>query len=354
MHWGKIGAMNNGLKYRPWLLVLFLALLLSACVKTTPTTVVPSATDLTPSQEVIPTELTAEVLPFRVILYAPQGTDPEMLAELNASISELVEQQGWIFSPQEVLTNEPWKEPVKIVIALQGVTNLMELVGAHPEVQFLAINVEGAEPAPNLSTLSISTEDLQRQAFLAGYLAVVLTPDYRVGVLATSGDELGQLTTDSFYIGAQYFCGLCNSRFGPIEYYPKMALIENPSSESSWQAAVDLLISRAVNTVYIQKEVITPDLLNYLSANKIKIISPMNVPGYAGAENWIGTLNLNPLPGLQELWPELVAGKGGLTGRYAIELINTQSGLISEGRLNLFTQTMKELMNGFIRPSSVQ
>jgi len=346
--------MNTGLKYHPWLLVLTLALLLSACVKTTPTAVVPSATDLTPSREITPTLQTPEVLPYRVILYAPPGTDPAILADLTALISELAQQQGWIFSPQEVLTNEPWKEPVKIVIALQGVTNLMELVGAHPEVQFLAINVEGAEPAVNLSTLSLSTEDLQRQAFLAGYLAVMLTPDYRVGVLAASGDEMSQLTTDSFYVGAQYFCGLCNSRFGPIEYYPKMALIENPSSESSWQAAVDLLISRAVNTVYIQKEVITPDLLNYLSANKIKIISPMNVPGYAGAENWIGTLNLNPLPGLQELWPELVAGKGGLTGRYAIELINTQSGLISEGRLNLFTQTMKELMNGFIRPSSVQ
>lgn len=333
-------------------IVLGMIVILSACTKQQPVldTPLPMETSVTES----PTETAAptQTIPARVILVAPQGTDPLLLSDIQDLLSPLSRDAGLVFVTQELLTNEPWKEPVSIVVAMDGVPNLMELVNSHPDVQFLSLFDPGLLQAPNLSTISITAEDLQKQAFTAGYLAAVVTPNYRVGVLAT-GDDLGLIASDSFFIGAQYFCGLCNSRFGPIEYYPKLAIVSDPTSAPSWQAAVDLLLSRAVTTVYVQSEVINPDLVNYLFENNVRVISPVSIPELTADENWLATLSFDPLPGIQMLFSDLVSGKGGLSAASRIVLIDTDSGSISEGRMALIQKTLDELLNGYIKPSPV-
>lgn len=332
---------------------LILVAILSSCTKQAPAVKTPLVSETLPTEIVLETEMPTEVIPSRVILVAPLGTDPQMLSGIQDLLSTLSRDAGLVFVTQELLTNEPWKEPVRIVIMMEDVPDLMDLVNAHPDVQFLSLFDAGDFQAPNLSSVSKTIEDLQKQAFLAGYLAAVVTPDYRVGVITSGGDELGQIATDSFFTGAQYFCGLCNSRFGPIEYYPKMAIVSDPISAQSWQAAVDLLLSRAVTTVYIQSEVISPDLVNYLFDNNVRVISPVIMPEFTADENWLATLSFDPLPGIQMLFPDLVSGKGGLSAASRIVLIYTDSGSISEGRMDLIQKTLDELLNGYIKPSSV-
>jgi hypothetical protein len=335
-------------------ILLGMIVILSACTKQPPVLDTPLVSETSVTESPTETVGPTETIPARVILVAPQGTDPLLLAGIQDLLSPLSQDAGLVFVTQELLTNEPWKEPVSIVVGMNGVPNLMELVNAHPDVQFLGLFDPGALQAPNLSTISITAEDLQKQAFLAGYMAAVVTPDYRVGVLTTGEDELGRIAADSFFIGAQYFCGLCNSRFGPIEYYPKLAIVSDPTSALSWEAAVDLLLSKAVTTIYIQAEVINPDLVDYLFQNKVKVISPISMQEFTGNENWLGTLSFDPLPGIQLLFPDLVTGKGGLSAASRIILIDTDSGLISVGRMDLIQKTMDELMNGYIKPSSVK
>ena len=331
-------------------ILLSVAAITTSCAKQTPTLEIPLITETLPTEVILETEAPTKVIPARVILVAPQGTDLQLLTGVQELLSSLSRDAGLVFVTQEMLTNEPWREPVSIVIVMDGVPNLTELVNAHPDVQFLSLQDPGSLQAPNLSTISRSTEDLQKQAFIAGYLAAVVTPDYRVGVLAT-GENLGQIASDSFFIGAQYFCGLCNSRFGPIEYYPKLAIVSDPASAQSWQAAADLLLSRAVTTVYIQSEVINPDLVNYLFENNVKVISPVRMSEFTANENWLVTINFDPLPGIQMLFPDLVSGKGGLSAESRIVLIDTDSGSISEGRMDLIQKTLDELLNGYIKPS---
>jgi hypothetical protein len=333
-------------------ILLGMIVTLSACTKQTPVLDTPLPTETSVTESPAETSVSTETIPARVILVAPQGTDPLLLSGIQDLLSPLSWDAGLVFVTQELLTNEPWKEPVSIVIVMDGVPNLMELVNAHPDVQFLSLFDPGELQAPNLSTIPRSTKDLQKQAFIAGYLAVVVTPDYRVGVLAT-GENLGLIASDSFFIGAQYFCGLCNSRFGPIEYYPKLAIVSDPTSAQSWQAAVDLLLSRAVTTVYIQSEVINPDLVNYLFENNVRVISPVSMPEFTADENWLATLSFDPLPGIQMLFSDLVSGKGGLSAASRIVLIDTESGSISEGRMALIQKTLDELLNGYIKPLPV-
>jgi len=343
------------LKHKIFLVFILLSVvaILSSCTKQTSTLDSSPITETIPTETVIETEKPTEVIPARVILVAPLGADPMLLPGVQELLSSLSQEAGLVLVTQEMLTNEPWKEPVSIVITMEGVSNLSELVNAHPDVQFLSLQDPGSLQAPNLSVISKTAEDLQKQSFLAGYMAAVVTPDYRIGVLTTGGDEVGQIVSDSFFIGAQYFCGLCNSRFGPIEYYPKVAIVSDVTSAQSWQAAVDLLLSRAVSTVYIQPGVINPDLVNYLFQNNVKVISPVSMSEFAANENWLGTINFDPLPGIQMLWPDLLAGKGGSSVAFSMQLIDTSSGLISQGRMNLILYTMDELMNGYIKPSLV-
>ncbi|MCJ7694115.1 MAG: hypothetical protein MUO40_01685, partial [Anaerolineaceae bacterium] len=195
---------------------------------------------------------------------------------------------------------------------------------------------------------NISLDGLQDQAFLAGYLAAITTEDYRVGVLVSSGDEIGQAVAQSFFIGSQYFCGLCNSRFGPIEYYPKMALIADPLQQQSWQSAADLLIARSVQTVYIQSEVLSPDLISYLTANGARIITPNNQLDVQQNQNWLATLQLDPLAAIELLWPQLLSGQGGFEGTYSVQLTDSNPDLLSEGRYAFFMKAFDDVVSGFI------
>ena len=329
---------------------LTLVLLISACVQPTPieptlpVVVEPSLESVTETS--IPTEIVAN----KVILLAPAGTDPSALEELQAALLPLVEDSGLQLQNLESVTPDGLDASVKIVIALAGTSNLMELVNARPGIQFLSLNVPDAVIATNLSTMTISELDLQRQAFMAGYLAALITADYRVGVLASVNDRAGEIASESFFIGAQYFCGLCNSRFGPIQYYPKVAYIADPTSPNSWQTAVDLLSARTVMTVFVQEQLISADLMDYLFENGMRVISPMANEG----NGWQVSLAFDPVPGLTALWPDLVAGQGGLSAEYQLELVSHGLAEISEGRMRLFRLTIDELMGGYILPAGVQ
>ena len=330
---------------------LTLVLLISACVQPTPiepTRPVVVAPTLEP---VIETSTPTEVVANKVILLAPAGTDPSVLEELQAALLPLVEESGLQLHNLESVTPDGLDASVKIVIALAGTPNLMELVNGRPVIQFLSLNVPDAVAAvPNLSTMTISELDLQRQAFLAGYLAALITADYRVGVLASANDRSGEIASESFFVGAQYFCGLCNSRFGPIQYYPKVAYIADPTSPNSWQTAVDLLTARAVMTVFVQEQLISADLMDYLLENGMRVISPLANEG----SGWQVSLAFDPVPGVTALWSDLVAGQGGLSAEYQLDVVSHGLAEISEGRMHLFRMTMNELMSGYILPAVVQ
>jgi len=260
----------------------------------------------------------------------------------------LAENDGLELVLRDSLSISDLTPAVKIVVALEPAPNLMSLVESAPHVQFLSVNVPNLTPGANLSVINATKEDVERQAFMAGYLAAILTEDYRVGVLVQSGTEFGQSVIDSFFVGARYFCGLCNSRFAPIEYYPKLAEIADPTQLQSWKMAVDLLIAGSVKAVYVQPEASSIDLLVYLMDSGVRIISAVSPTEGMQTDNWIGTLKLDPSFAIQEIWPKLLNGEGNMRGVLSISLIDTEAGWVSEGRKAFFEKTLNEVLNGYI------
>ncbi len=346
--------MNRSRNHFVAIVLLILVLLISACVKDNPAEETQEPVILTPPVEVTSTSIPTVTLPDKVILLLPAGSDLVGDDALKDALFSLVNVAGLEMIIKESLTMEELDRSVKVVFTKAGIPNLMELVNVRSGIQFVSLDGTELTPMPNLSVPANGDLDLQRQAFMAGYLASVITPDYRVGVLASNNDRFGEIATESFFVGAQYFCGLCNSRFGPIEYYPKVAYVADAASVNSWQPAVDLLLSKAVKTVFVQDELISSELLAYLFQNGLQVISPISNTGVVSSNEWLLSLAFNPMPGIIEVWPDLLAGRGGFTLENQIELVLQGGADISEGRLNLFRQTMDALMGGYIVPAATQ
>jgi len=342
-------------KRRLLVFIILLSLIgssLSACGKNGMPAVTPTGEE---TNQLDPeTSATAEpspantVLPSQVIFWTSDGAELSLVSNTQTLLLTLAENDGLELVPRDSLSISDLTPAIKIVVALEPAPNLMSLVESSPHVQFLSVNVPNLTPGANLSVINATKEDVERQAFMAGYLAAILTEDYRVGVLVQSGTEFGQSVIDSFFVGARYFCGLCNSRFAPIEYYPKLAEIADPTQLQSWKMAADLLIAESVKAVYVQPEASSIDLLVYLMDSGVRIISAVSPTEGMQTDNWIGTLKLDPSFAIQEIWPKLLNGEGNMRGVLSISLIDTEAGWVSEGRKALFEKTLNEVLNGYI------
>jgi len=334
------------------ILLSLIGVTLSACGKNGIPAVTPTGEETNqPDPE---TSATAEpspantVLPSQVIFWASDGAELSLVSNTQALLLTLAENDGLELVLRDSLSISDLTPAIRIVVAVEPALNLMSLVESAPHVQFLSVNIPNLTPSANLSVINATKEDVEKQAFMAGYLAAILTEDYRVGVLVQSGTEFGQSVIDSFFVGARYFCGLCNSRFAPIEYYPKLAEIADPTQQQSWKMAVDLLIAGSVEAVYVQPEAGAIDLLAYLMDSGVRIISAVSPTEGMQTDNWIGTLKLDPSLAIQEMWPKLLNGEGNTRGILSISLIDIEAGWVSEGRKALFEATLNEVLNGYI------
>jgi hypothetical protein len=73
---------------------------------------------------------------------------------------------------------------LKVVIVLPPDPGLAALTAAAPGVQFLAIGIPDLPTASNLSSIGATGVPADQQAFLAGYIAGLVAPEWKVGILS--------------------------------------------------------------------------------------------------------------------------------------------------------------------------
>jgi hypothetical protein len=247
------------------------------------------------------------------------------------------------------LTPEELEDGVKIVVVLPPDPGLLELAAAAPETQFLAFGFPELEPAHNLSLAVADGAAADQTAFLAGYIAALITPDWRVGVISPAGQP-GEATVLGFGNGVRYYCGLCRPAFPPFPDagYPLFAELADGAGEADWQAVVGLFQPWSVQTVYVAPEVASEGLLQALAGAGFNLMGAGPAP--AGlAEHWIATIGGgDPLQSVREAWPGLLAGAEGqrLTAALSLEEINED--LLSPGRQRLVEEMMAGLAAGYI------
>jgi hypothetical protein len=331
------------------------SMFLFACNSQTPETTVdipPSATsELTATAVQTPTPEDQPPTPILtqslVVLVAPPETETTLTEQLSSTLSELAAAEGLNFEQRTSFSKDDLSPEIKILVATYPDPGLDDLAQSAPAIQFLGILIPGLEPASNLTVINNQAIRPDYIGFLAGYLAAVVTPEWRVGTISTSDSTEGTDHRQGFLNGAVFFCGLCRQIYPPFFNYPLYSEAPISSSPQEWVAVADTLIESAVETVYIAPGVGDETLLEYLAAAEINLIGTTPPPSGL-LEHWIATITGDVQSAVHAAWPGLIDDQGGATHAAPLTITNINPELFSPGRQHLVEKLISELSTGFI------
>ena len=353
---GKMEPMKS--KFSTWFTAsaLLMLVLLSGCgggqvVTTTPasthTIALPAITienTSVPTQTPVPATASAPV----IILWAPEGTDVVLAQSLSEELGRYAATAGLSFEQRQDLNSQDLIGSTRVVVSLAPVEAVNTLAASAPAVQFLGLNLPETAASANVHPVSSSGVSDEDRAFLAGYLLALTIPDYRVGVISQAGTLAGAANESSFVVGVRYFCGLCNSRYGPVLFYPITAQLADPTNQADWQAAADALLANTVQGAYIQPEVSSPELVNYLTSAGVKLVGTAGQAGLDDSAAWIAALGADLPSAVTDLVRRLLAGEqiGAVNANVSLTHINEE--IFTEGKQRLFAETIEKVQAGLI------
>jgi hypothetical protein len=334
-------------KFAAALAVLMLLLAAPACGRRAETAQNPVAAP-TPTAAPSPTPAAD-----RVVLAAPADADPLLAQDAEALLRELAASSGLEFERREQVAVNEITPDVKVLVFVSKPDNLGSLAAAAPQTQFVAFTDQDWNPVPNVTIIRLSET---QAAFMAGYLAALTAPNFRVGVLAPSDKPaIGQ----AFANGVSYFCGICSSQVFPLNAYPRVSSQPSGSPASAWQAGFGEINAAKINVLLVAKEAMAPELMAYLATQDIALIG-IQAPPAEGLPRWVATVYADGVAPIREIWPDLLAGMGGKTVSAALKIADSQyvtvaDGLVwlSQGKLDLAMKTMGLLRAGQIDPLPV-
>ncbi|MGA9398367.1 MAG: hypothetical protein WBV22_08930 [Anaerolineaceae bacterium] len=345
--------MNPKPAKRVFLIYLLGSLLFSACSflpdKPDPAELTATAIALTPTV----TPVTPTPLPPLAILIAPQGSDQTLAGELETSMKGLSTTGGMRFQVRPSLTTTELTPDMAIVAAISPDPGLAALAQAAPETQFVAIGINDITAGDNLSLIRSQSYDAESLAFIAGYIAGVITPDWRAGILLPADQTSAASLLQGFSNGLHFWCGLCQPAYAPFVVYPQSAQIANPADAVTSLSTVDTLNNMGVQTIYVPPEVSTTALLEYIAQKQGMIIGTSQPPASVAGQ-WVVTLHSgSPVGSFETLWVDLMDGKGGVIIDVPLELTDIGSGLLGESRQRVIRDMLVELSSGLIFPGLV-
>jgi hypothetical protein len=238
---------------------------------------------------------------------------------------------------------------LKIVIALAADPGLAALTAAAPAVQFLAVGIPDLPAASNLSSIGATGVPVDQQAFLAGYIAGMIAPEWKVGILYQKDTPGGTAARDAFTNGFTYYCGSCRNPLfpQPAGIYPITVPIPTDAKPDEYTAYADLLLRNIVKVAYVYPEIATPDLLSYMAQADLLLIG-QSLPGEDVQSHWIASIQPDTVAAIQAIFPELLAGQGGKVVPTPLVLADVNPDLLSIGKQRLVQEVLDGLQNGTI------
>jgi len=337
---------------RTFATLFFLSILLVACSSASNGTQeipTPVLTEL-PTETPTPTEPpppTATNQPPLVLLIASSEGDQTHLDELRSTLSELSNAQGFRFQVHPTLAPEELTPEVLVVVVVPPFSGLPDLAALAPHTQFVGVDIPGLEPTENITVIGPDGAAPDQLGFLAGYIAAVVTSDWRVGTISTNDSPAGIGSRNGFLNGAVFFCGFCNPPYPPFYQYPIFVVLHSGATPAEWQLVADTVKDNYVETVYVFPSADGNELLANLAGAGINLIGGITPPDDI-RRNWVATVHADATGALQQIWPDLVTGNGGFRLPLTLKISNVNEDLFSPGRQRLVEQIRLDLQNGFI------
>jgi hypothetical protein len=289
------------------------------------------------------------------VLLTPEGSDPTLVEGLNTIIGGYIREEGLRYQVLSTLSESDFLlEDYRIVVALPPYQDLNQLAENFPETKFLGVGFTDLEPSDNLYLLKPSGGDYDLQGFIAGYIAAMITDDWRVGVLSVQENEDALAAREGFQVGVKFYCGLCNPKYAPtgINYiYPKYIDLPVDATDPQVGANIDFLVDRVVNTFYIVPGVGTQNIYRTLVGYQKNIIGSASDYREEYGEFWVVSLGYDFEAALVDLWPEFIAAETGFQRTPPLLLTDVNTDLLGEGKLLLIDKVLEDVSSGYIETS---
>ncbi len=328
-----------------------LSLVMAGCsggiplVKPTATPAPTATSTLVPTE--IPTPTPTPLAPIGLLL-APSEADPILAVEVQERLSQWIPEMGYRYQIRQVLTQADLaRDDFRLVVALPPNDTLASLAADHPEIQFLAVGLPNLEARPNLTTLGADGERLDHQGFLAGYMAAMVTPDWRVGVIGFSDSSQTVAARQAFFTGVRFYCGLCLLEYPPFYEYPLYFELGSDADTVAWRTAADFMIHRSVTTVYVVPGAGDDAMLGHLADAGVNIIA--GIPQRSGLEDhWIASLSFDLLSAFLAEWPQFSTGTVGKAVTLSMQITDVNPDLLSLGKQQLVEKMLVDVLEGYI------
>jgi len=333
-------------RLRSVLLFVWISIILSACgVAGEPAT---TSTPIPTDTPIAPPTLTATATIPLAVLVVPADLDPDTSNLYQKTVYDLAQSSGFRFQVRNTLTLAELEPGLKVVIALPPDPGIAAVAVAAPDVQFLTINIPDVTAGGNISVLGNNSQS-DISAFLAGYTAALITDDYRIGMILPKDNADAILALNAYAAGMKFYCGICRPLYFFPGAFPQFVEIRAEEEKANYNAYADILILQyKVNTIYLYPDIATADLITYIGTTGVSMIgtiSPEQRPA-----GWVMTIQPDVIKAIQNAWPELINGRGGITVQSPLGLGDIDPNLLSPGKQRLVEQTLSDLQAGLITP----
>ena len=291
-----------------------------------------------------------EALSSVILLTSPES-DPGSASQIQAALNQMISEEEPVSLVQGHLSPEMITPAVKIVIGVGPNLNMVDLAKANPDVSFVVVDDPAALPSGNLSVIGDPVIERQHQFFMAGYLSALISEDYKAAALIPLNDEDSNAMIESFMVGAEFYCGVCNPLHPPYNDFPYWQMLSVENLTSGFEPVIDSLVNYGVEVFFIPDVLVSSELLSYVASFGLKVVSD-GEPDMA-RNNWVGTVTVNKGEALIELWPQIISKSEGVKVPGGILLTDTDAGQVSEGRSRLFDEMAADLQAGLVSPVSV-
>jgi hypothetical protein len=283
---------------------------------------------------------TPTAFPGVVRLLTPEGSPIWIEADLLPVLEEITTAAGLELERQSL---DPGDErSVRLTVVLADPSGSVDGSGSGEE-QTLLIVGGGEGVFSNASLIGGGGWRYDQQGFMAGYIAAMITEDWRVAVVGDSRIPGGEPAMDAFVSGVRFFCGLCRQIYPP---FVEMPVRMDMAQYGSVEAIVPPLVSAGVETVYVAPGVESGDLLRQMHALQIQVIGvvrPQELPELG----WVASIRPDPGAALRTQWETLLAGEQ-VQVPMPLQIIEVDETRLSPGRLRLAQETLDDLLDGLI------
>lgn len=316
--------------------------------KSTPTPVIPSATptDL-PTETPTPAPTDTPPPPLAVLL-APPGSDSAQAQAFQSALNEPITTAGLRWQVRPSLAQPDFTPELRLVVVLPPDPGVAAMAGEAPQTVFLSVGIPDVAPAENLSVITAGSEQADQLGFIAGFIATMITPEYRVGAIGVADQVASKAAENAFINGGTYFCGLCLQAYPPFYDYPLLISLPATASTADWGEAANYMVDHMAQTVFVVPGAGDTAMLEVLAQANVTIIGE-NPPSEALAAHWAVSLrHADILPEVLKLLPDLLAGKAGDKVVMPLTFLDTNADLFSPGRQHLAQETLNDLLAGFV------